>query len=138
MVPEYRLIQRPPTLAEYQALRRLVGWPEVDERATAAGLDHALYSVCVLVGERVIGCGRVVGDGGIYFYLQDVIVHPDHRGRGLGRRITESLMAYIADHAGRHSFVGLMAAEGVVDFYTPFGFTPRPPGRPGMYRMWDA
>jgi hypothetical protein len=29
-----------------------------------------------------VGCGRVVGDGGVYFYVQDVIVVPGLQGLG--------------------------------------------------------
>ena len=119
---EIKLIERAPTVAEYQRLRRLIGWAEVDEAAVEIGLRSALFSVCLLEGDRIMGCGRVVGDGGIYFYLQDVIVHPDLQRRGLGRRITDALMSYIASRAGRNSFVGLMAAEGAAPFYASFGF----------------
>lgn len=138
MPNELHIVERPPSVKEYQYLRKVVGWPEVDERVVAAGLANALYSVCLLDGDRVVGCGRVVGDGGIYFYLQDVIVAPEHQGKGHGRSLTEALMRYIAGHAGAHSFVGLMAAEGVAPFYERFGFSERPPGRPGMFLMWPA
>lgn len=130
------IVERAPTVEEYQALRRCVGWPEVAPGLIETGLRNALYGVCALDGGALVGCGRVVGDGGIYFYLQDVIVVPSHQGQGVGRRITQALMDYIALQAGENSFVGLMAAEGVAPFYRSFSFVERPDSRPGMFLMW--
>lgn len=133
----YRLVERRPTADEYRRLRREVGWEEVDPQAVAAGLEGALFSVCIESPEgEILGCARVVGDGGIYFYLQDIIVRPSYQGRGLGKRLMDATMDYVSAHARENSFVGLMAADGVAAFYRRYGFEDRPPGRPGMYRMW--
>jgi predicted N-acetyltransferase YhbS len=77
--------------------------------------------------------GRVVGDGGIYLYLQDVIVYAHWRERGLGSQITEALLDRVRRLGGPGSFVGLMAAAGAAPFYERFGFEPRPDDRPGMW-----
>lgn len=135
---EVKLVERPPTVAEYRRLRRAASWGEMTEEGLAAGLPNALYSVVLELDQEVIGCGRVVGDGGLYFYLQDVIVLPGFQGRGLGARIMEALMAYLDRTARPGAFVGLMAAEGVEAFYEPYGFRRRPDDRPGMFRVWDA
>ncbi len=79
----------------------------------------------------------MVGDGGIYFYLQDVIVRPEQQGRGYGRLIMGALMGFLDRTARPGAFVGLMAATGVAAFYERYGFAPRPEGRPGMYRVWE-
>jgi len=123
---------------EYAALRRAVGWPEVDPEAVRIGLARDLYTVVAERGGVTIGCGRIVGDGGIYFYLQDVIVQPQHQGQRIGEALMARLMAYLAAHARENSFIGLMAAAGVEAFYAKFGFTRRPDNRPGMYRVWHG
>jgi len=135
---DLNIVERLPTVEEYQALRRAVGWAEVDAQAVARGLTSSLFSVCVMHEGNVIGCGRVVGDGGIYFYVQDVMILPAYQRQGLGRRIMDAIMAYIAAHAGSNSFIGLMAANGVAPFYYRYGFSERPPNRPGMFRMWQV
>ena len=132
---QFEVVERVPTVEEYLGLREAVGWGRRDEQMTARGLASALYTVCVVHDGRVVGCGRVVGDGGLYFYLQDVIVLPAFQGQGLGRRIMQPILAYLDQHARAGAFVGLMAAQGVSDFYAQFGFAVRPPGRPGMFRV---
>ena len=81
--------------------------------------------------------GRIVGDGHIYFYLQDLMVRPDYQHHGLGSKIMESLMQYIDEHAPVKSgaYVGLMMAPGLHDFYEKFGFKDLPKDSPAMW-MW--
>jgi len=136
MSDEYVLVERSPTVEEYHKLCQAVGWEPVDVEATETGLRNALFSVCVIYRDEVIGCGRVVGDGGIYFYIQDIIVLPEFQGRGLGRYIMDAVMGHLDSHAHPNAFVGLMAAKGVSRFYEQYGFAERPPGRPGMFRVW--
>ncbi len=135
---DFRLIERLPTITEYRALRTAVGWSNLPDEATRRGLDNASFTVCLERHGDTIGCGRVVGDGGIYFYIQDIIVHPDFQGRGLGRRIMDAVMQYLSDHAAPNAFMGLMAATGVCEFYERYGFAVRPDDRPGMFRVWPA
>jgi len=42
----------------------------------------------------VIGMARVVGDGAMFFYIQDVVVTPAHQGRGVGTLLLERVMGY--------------------------------------------
>lgn len=136
MESEYTLIERAPSVQDYQRLRDAVNWGNVNPQATQTGLDNALYSICVLHGEEVIGCGRVIGDGGIYFYVQDIIVLPDHQGQGLGRRIMDAVMRFLEASVPPNAFVALMAAKGVAGFYERYGFRERPADAPGMFRIW--
>lgn len=129
------LVERAPTPDEYRALRADAGWSELSVDEMVLGLDGALYSVCLETGNEIVGCARVVGDGGMYFYVQDVIVRTEWRGRGLGARLMEAVMSYLAGACGQHAFVGLMAARGVGGFYRRYGFRERPVDGPGMYRV---
>jgi len=125
------LFTLPPTAGEFVELRAACGWGAVEmavaERALAAGL----VNVVARDGGRLAGFGRVVGDGVLYFYVQDVIVHPDFRGRGVGRLIVELMLAEVLKRAPVGATIGLMAAEGKEGFYEKFGFTRRPTDRLG-------
>ena len=92
-----------------------------------------MFSVVIEVEGAAVAMGRVVGDGAVYLYLQDVIVIPEHRGSGLGRQVTEALMAFVEVASGEGTFVGLMAARGVAGFYHRYGFVERNPNAPGMF-----
>jgi ribosomal protein S18 acetylase RimI-like enzyme len=131
----YVLMERNPTLEEYQRLRRAVGWQDVGTEAIETGLQNSLFSVCVVLKNEVVGCGRVIGDKGIYFYVQDIIVLPEFQGKGIGSRIMDAIMEYLEAHARDGAFIGLMAANGVSKFYERYGFKERPSNAPGMFRV---
>ncbi len=129
------LVERAPTPDEYRRLRASVGWNEVDADGVVAGLSSSLYAVVLERDGDAVGCGRVVGDGGIYFYLQDVIVLPELQGQGWGARIMEAVMRYVEAAARPGSFIGLMAAKDAEGFYLRYGFERRTDDRPGMFRI---
>ncbi len=122
-----RIVFRTPSVEEYHAIRRHVGWrnPEcssVSERS----LSNSLFTVCLEMEETLIGFGRVVGDGGLFFYVQDLIVREEYRGKGYSKLIMNELLEYIRKHANDASFIGLFSAKGVEGLYESHGFVSRP------------
>ncbi|MDX1545326.1 MAG: GNAT family N-acetyltransferase [Christiangramia sp.] len=126
---------RNPTLREYQILRGSTGWEDLDDTTVEKGLENSLFAVCAIAGGQTVGIGRIIGDGAIYFYIQDVIVMPAFHKMGIGDRIMRELEEWLNKNTYRHSFIGLMAAEGVKDFYTRFGYLERGSSRPGMNKL---
>ncbi|WP_366289887.1 GNAT family N-acetyltransferase [Paenibacillus sp. AN1007] len=124
---EVKIVNKQISVEDYMNLREIVGWgsPENIE-AVELGLKNTLYSICVEVEEKTIGYGRVVGDGGFTFYIQDIIVLPSYQRMGLGHKIMTELMEYITSTYPPGSSVGLMSAKGKEDFYKRFGFMERP------------
>ena len=129
--------ERSPTLDEYSYLRQSAGWKLTEELPTKNALENALYSVVAIDDEKVIGVGRVIGDGGLYYYVQDLIVDPDYQGRSYGKAMMTKLMDFIKQRAGPGSIIGLMAASGLEDFYMEFGFESKPEHGTGMYIIID-
>jgi GNAT superfamily N-acetyltransferase len=125
--------ERNVSLEEYQWLRKSVGWWHTDPASTKEGLENSLYSVTVVANGKVIAIGRVIGDKGLYFYIQDLIVHPDFQSKGIGRKIMGMLKLYIDKNAKPGAFIALMAAKGLEAYYKEFGFQPRPIEGPGMF-----
>ena len=78
--------------------------------------------------------GRVIGDGSIYFYIQDLIVLPEYQEMGVGRLIMEQIEKYLQNNAPKGAFIGLMAAENTTGFYENFGYMVRPEQKPGMFK----
>ena len=133
---DFELVERAPTVPEYRRLREAAGWGEMTDEGLATGLASALFSCVVLREGEVVACARVVGDGGMYFYVQDVIVVPEYRGRGLGAQVMAAVVGYLEGVARPGAFVGLMAAQDADGFYERYGFQRRPDDRPGMFRVW--
>jgi ribosomal protein S18 acetylase RimI-like enzyme len=132
-----KIEHRAATVSEYAELRDRVGWWKTDARATEAALKGSLFSVVLLQDGEVIGFGRIVGDGGLYYYIQDVMVDPAFRNKGLGKNLMKELMDYIRTHARSGAFVGLMAAKGLQAYYEAFGFRARDTDAPGMVLVID-
>ena len=127
--------QRLPTVSEYQSMRNSVGWHLVDEQSIETALSGSLFSVVALENGQIKACARIVGDGSLYFYIQDVMVHPDHQKKGLSKKLMRELMTFIHTNAKTGAFVGLMAAKGLGPYYETFGFKPRDKNAPGMFQI---
>jgi len=135
MAALYRLVERPPDIEEYHSVCRDVGWDEaINFDAARVSLANSLYHVVALYDDVVIGMARVVGDGAMYFYIQDVAVVPAHQGQGVGALLMGQIMEHLAGRAPEKAFVGLFAAEGTRSFYERYGFAVYP-GLTGMFRV---
>ena len=125
---KYQIIERIPTVEEFTALRKAVGWISPDRSAASTGLSNSLYSICIEHDGKLIGFGRVIGDSGLYYYIQDVIVLPDYQGKGIGKMIMNEIIKYLQNNCLPNAFVGLMSAENKEGFYKKYGFLERPNG----------
>ena len=94
--PGYITTDQPPTAAEYIALRCKVGWDRIEPNTAQNSLNSSLFNTTVRLDGQLIGMARVVGDGFMYFYIQDVIVDPDYQGLGIGHAIMTRVEAYLA------------------------------------------
>lgn len=120
------LSTKPPGTTEFIAMRAACGWGEISEDMARRALGQAVATVTADDGDSLIGLGRVVGDGALFFYLQDIIVAPTHRGQGVADAIVTRLLDEIAPLSGPGSTIGLMAAKGIEPLYEKFGFSRRP------------
>jgi ribosomal protein S18 acetylase RimI-like enzyme len=123
---------RLPTVAEFGDLFDSVGWPRYEDASTAAALGGSLGGTVALMNGDVIAMGRVVGDGGKFFYIQDVIVRPEYQGRGVGRRIVCRLMSAIEAMAPDSAFVGVFATPEAIPLYRKLGLDRSFGGLTGM------
>jgi len=131
----FRIEKRRLKVNEYQALRGTTDWFSVDDEVVEKSLKNDLFSVCVFDKKTLVGMGRIVGDGAIYFYIQDIIVIPGYQRKGIGMLIMNEIEAYLEENAFDNSFIGLMAADGVQKFYHKFGYSERAETRPGMSKL---
>jgi GNAT superfamily N-acetyltransferase len=117
------IVKRLPTVEEYQALVRAVGWAATNPLDRAANsLAGVRSGVIARDGDRVVGAGLVIGDGTTFAYLKDIMVHPDWQGRGIGTRIVGALLAEIRENADDPMLVALFTGRRLAPFYEQFGF----------------
>jgi ribosomal protein S18 acetylase RimI-like enzyme len=99
-----------------------VGWEHAFNWAVLReSLEGSLFGVVALDGDQVIGMGRLVGDGAMYFYIQDVTVHPDYQRRGIGQQILDALLEHTRQYAP--AFVGLFATDDAREWYARNGLS---------------
>ena len=133
MAGQYRIVERIATLDEYRHICTAVGWAEVmNFEAAATALPRSFYGVVALLDDQAVGMGRIVGDGAIFYYLQDVAVLPEHQG--LGTQIVDRLVGLVKENAPEKAFFGVFAAEGTLPFYQRFGFDLHP-ALTGMFQV---
>ena len=116
-------------------LRNTTAWTKISDKQVEEALSNDLFSVAVFDKNRIIGMGRVIGDGAIYYYVQDVIVHPDFQKKGVGALVMNAIENYFTKHVCNYAFIGLMAADGSMEFYKKLGYKRRSDTAPGMYRV---
>ncbi len=131
----YRLVERSPSVEDYNRTRIAAGLSERDPGAAEVDLPNTLFGVCVESDGRVVGIGRIIGDGGLFFQVVDVAILPEHQGEGLGARIMYALMSWLRNNAPTDAYVQLIAEEGAVRFYEIYGFRVRTPEGSGMSFM---
>jgi len=66
--------------------------------------------------------GRVIGDGHIYLYLQDVILLPEHRKQGIGNAKMKRIEEFLDKSAPKNAFIGLISAADVSGFYKKYAY----------------
>lgn len=107
---------------EIVALYRAGGWWK--EEWTPEGIAPLIAgSFCFIVateGEQAVGMGRAISDGCSDAYLQDIVVLPACRGRGIGAAILEALVAFCRERG--LTWIGLIAQPGTIPFYEREGF----------------
>ncbi|KXG52907.1 Acyl-CoA N-acyltransferase [Penicillium griseofulvum] len=81
-----------------------------------------------------IGMGRIIGDGGWYFHIVDMAVHPDHQRKGLGDVILKALVQEIYKKAPSdgNPYISLLADEAGRRLYSKNGFVESAPDSLGM------
>ncbi len=132
----YTVVDRVATVAEHRQLAGLVGWEDSFRWEAMPGSLAGSCCGTVVLDEAgaIVAMGRVVGDGAFFFYVQDVAVHPQHRGRGLGKLVVERLRAQVTALAGGAAFLGLFSTPEAELLYQGTGFE----ARPGLTGMWQV
>jgi GNAT superfamily N-acetyltransferase len=122
----------------YLFLRESVAFKTLKKEQAKRALQNSIITITAYIDGKVCGMGRIVGDGAVICYIQDLVVHPDYRGMGVGKEIMNTLMQKVIDmtEEGSEMMLSLMCAKGREEFYEHFGFIQRPTDSlgPGMIK----
>ncbi|MBX3584575.1 MAG: GNAT family N-acetyltransferase [Rhizobiaceae bacterium] len=129
---DYSLLVGIPTIQTYRALRSVAGLSEKSLDAAERGLPHTIHAVTVTCDGETVGMGRVIGDGGCFYQITDIAVHPDHQGIGLGKKIMQALVEHLRATAPETAYVSLIADGPAKHLYEKFGFKATAPASIGM------
>lgn len=112
------------TAEDFIRLKVATGFKNRPIEQVKNALANNLYDVTVIHNNETIGMGRLIGDGVMYWYLQEIVVLPEYQGIGIGRIIVEKLLNHIKENTEPGTFVnvGLTAVPGKEAFYEKFGF----------------
>lgn len=123
----YKLTLTQPAADEYVRLRTIAGLTPMSHEAARIGLPRSIIAVCVRQGDTLVGMGRVIGDGGLFFQVVDIAVHPDHQRKGVGTLVMQALIEQLKSTAPSGAYVSLIADDGAEYLYQRFGFKPTAP-----------
>jgi GNAT superfamily N-acetyltransferase len=130
----YQLVNHAP-VEEIVELYKAGGWwletPENRARIEPMVRGSFCFMVVRLTNGNIIAMGRAISDGASDAYVQDVVVLPQFRGRGIGRELVIRLTSYCRQH--NIDWIGLIAEPGTTDFYERIGYTPLTGHQPMIY-----
>ena len=120
----------------YLELRQKVGWKPLSRQQAKQALDHSIITIVAYDNDKPVGMGRLVGDGAVICYIQDLLVIPEYQKKGVGGKLIEYLIEYVKkiQLPGTEMMLDLMCATGREKFYQKYGFVARPTEKlgPGM------
>lgn len=120
-----RIEYKMPTPSEWHYLRSLSEWKIFSKKTFSEAAKHSVYGVCVYDQNKIVGMGRIVGDGIICFYIQDVFVTKEYRNKHIGTLIMQHLLKYIKSCGEKGATIALFSHIGTEQFYEQFGFLVR-------------
>lgn len=122
----------------YLILYASVGWEPPCKEQVVTALEHTMATFVAYEDERPVGMVRLIGDGGMSFYIKDFAVIPSYQSRGVGSCLVESVETFIKNTVGDWAVsLELISTKEAVGFYEEMGFEARPSAcdGPGMFKM---
>ncbi len=121
---EVRLVDNILQAEDFIRLRIEAGFVEIPADHARKALQNGLINVSAIYNGELVGMGRLVGDGAMYWYLQEIIILPPFQRKGIGTMIVNHLVDYAKANSktGKFTTIGGVSAKGKEPFYEKMGF----------------
>ena len=101
-------------------LRESVGWNRMEDEYNNP-LMTSYYHIAVYEDDKMVGYIDSVSNGVTDAYIQDLMVHPDYQGKGLGTELMNQMITYLKEN--RIYIISVVFEESLKPFYDRFGFS---------------
>ena len=100
-------------------LRESVGWNRMEEEYENP-LMTSYCHITVYENDELIGYIDCVSNGVTDAYIQDLMVHPDYQGKGVGTDLMNKMISHLKEKS--IYMISVVFEESLKPFYNKFGF----------------
>lgn len=123
-----------PTAKNYVSLRLRSGMGDKNLKRSQIALKNSLFTISLYDEEKLIGFGRVVGDGGITYVVSDIMVDREYQRKGYAEQIMKAIDKYLDKNTYDDSYICLIANQPADLLYLKHQFDYLPENKYGMMR----
>ncbi|WP_312045945.1 GNAT family N-acetyltransferase [Anaerotignum sp.] len=129
-----QLVYEVPSAQDYVSLRIRSGMGSKDINRSQIALKNSLLTVSLYDKDKLIGFGRIVGDGGITYVVSDIMVDAAYQGKGYAKEIMKAINNYFEENTYDDSYVCLIANYPADLLYQKYQFEYLSANKCGMLR----
>lgn len=131
---DFKISHDVPPAKDYVSLRLRSGMGNKDLKRSEIALKNSLYITAIYDKNKLIGFGRIVGDGGITYVVSDIMVDKEYQRRGLADLIMKHIDDYFEKNTFEDSYIFLIANSPANLLYKKYKFDYLEENRHGMIR----
>ena len=129
-----QLIYEAPSAQDYISLRLRSGMGNKNLKRSQVALKNSLFTVSLYDQKKLIGFGRVIGDGGITYVVSDIMVDEEYQRKGYAEQIMQAIDRYFEENTYGDSYICLIANHPADLLYHKHQFEYLPENKCGMLR----
>lgn len=129
-----QLVYEIPAVQDYISLRLRSGMGNKNIERSQIALKNSLFTVSLYDTEKLIGFGRIVGDGGITYVVSDIMVDKEYQRKGYAEQIMNAIDRYLEESTYDDSYICLIANHPADLLYHKHKFDYLPGDKCGMLR----
>lgn len=112
-------INEPTSAKAIADLRQSVGWNRMDSVYKNPIMTSFLH-IAAYDNDKLIGYVDCISNGITDAYIQDLMVHPNYQGKGIGTELMNQIITLLKE---KHIFmISVIYDESLKSFYERFGF----------------